>query len=264
MSDFFRVLTGIDIDSAVQVLHGSTTPGVSPTTVAAPVGSLYLNTINGTASTKTSLGLGNSDWTVLVGRSSLLLYTESTITPTPPAALGVNSIALGSGAQTSIAASTSLAIGDQSLARIPGCVVQASGRFSSSGDAQVGRYLVRTTTTNGVLTPTFVDGTNGTQQLIIPDNSTWMFTATVVGHQTSAMGGHAGYKIEGVVYRDSGVSTVSILGKATTTVLAESNTPWDATATVDVNTGALVVSVRGESSKIIRWLAIVETVEITN
>jgi len=109
---------------------------------------------------------------------------------------------------------------------------------------------LRTVTTNGAWTQAFIDGTGGSEQLTLIDASTWTFTATITGHRTDITGGHAGYKIEGVVYRDSGAGTIAFQGKIVKTVLAESNSAWDVTALVDTSTGSLILKVLGESGEL--------------
>lgn len=194
----------------------------------------------------------------------LKLYKENPSSPTIPSALGINSVAIGNGSQTDTNAPESLAIGNQSLARIRGGVVQASGRFGSQGDAQTGRYLLRTHTVNNSPTEMFIDGTAGSIRLTIPDNSTWTFAATITAHRTDINDGHAGYKVEGVIFRNSGVSSTNIQGRIIKNVFAESNSSWDINITADQVNGSLKITVTGENSKTVRWLALVETVEITN
>jgi hypothetical protein len=152
----------------------------------------------------------------------------------------------------------------QSLARVSGGVVQASGRFASNGDAQAGRYLLRTTTIDATQTEMFVNGTNGGIRLTLPDDATWTFKITVTAHRTDLSNGHAGYTASGVIYRGSGVSTTNIQGSVQKTVLAESNPSWDINIGADSTNGSLLVRVIGETGKTIRWVALVETVEITN
>lgn len=193
---------------------------------------------------------------------TLILYSENPISPVVPSALGVNSIALGYAATTN--APFSLAIGEQSLTRIQGSLMQASGRFSNTGDAQVGRYLLRTVTTTAIPVEMFVDGGAGTVRLILPDDSTWSFRVMVTAHRTDADDGHAGYELKGVIYRKSGAATTSIQGSIIKSVIAESNPPWDINITADTTYGALKLVATGQSGKTIRWVALVETVEITN
>lgn len=196
------------------------------------------------------------------GGTSLQLYSENPVAPSPPAATGVNSIALLSASDAQ--AQDSLAIGVQSVSRIQGGIVQASGRFTNSGDAQTGRYLLRTSTINNTPTAMFVDGTGGSVTITMPDDSTWTFRIVITGHRTDVNDGHAGYEFKGVIYRNSGAASTTIQGNTTKTVFAESNTPWDTTVFADTVNGGLKVTVTGQNAKTIRWLALVETVEITN
>jgi hypothetical protein len=194
----------------------------------------------------------------------LKLYSENPSAQTSPVAIGINSVAIGNGAQTDTSAPDSIALGSQSLARIRGGVVQANGRFGSTGDAQVGRYLLRTHTVNSAATEMFVDGTGGSTRLTLPDNSTWHFTATVTGHRTDAGDGHAGYKVEGVIYRNSGANTIAIQGSVIKSVIAESNPSWDINIVADTTNGSLKINVTGQAGKTVRWVALIDTVEITN
>jgi hypothetical protein len=190
------------------------------------------------------------------------LYAEAPSSPTLPSAAGTNSVALGFAATAG--AAKSLAIGEQSLTRIQGGVVQASGRFASAGDAQVGRYLLRTVTVTNVPTEMFVDGVGGSVRLVLPDDATWTFTAVVTGHRTDAADGHAGFELKGVIYRVAGATSVVMQGTKNTTTIARSNTPWTASVSADTVNGSLKLTVTGENSKTIRWVALVEVVEVTN
>ena len=201
-------------------------------------------------------------WDVIATKPNL--YNEKVNGFTAPVAAALDSIALGSGAETQSGANGSLAIGMQSLARTPGGVVQANGRFSNNGDAQAGRYMLRTNTVSATPAELFINGTAGGQRLVLPDDSTWTFRITVTGHRTDLGNGHAGYTVEGVIYRGSGAATTAIQGRANKTVLAESNPVWDINISADPANGSLRILATGEAGKIIRWVALVETVEITN
>ena len=251
-----------NVVNSLQVINAGGAPSIQESTgvpsSVAPTGALYVdqNITNGN-------GLYFYNGTSWIPISQKLnLYAEKSSGFVPPSALANNSIALGEGAQSN--AVDSLAIGLQSLSRIQGGVVQASGRFASSGDAQTGRYLVRNITTNNVPTPLYVDGVGGSVRLVLSDMSTWTFKITVTGHRTDAGDGHAGYEFSGVIYRQTGAATTTILHQVSKTVISESNIPWDVNVTADTTNGALVVTATGEIGKIIRWLALVETVEITN
>lgn len=261
MSDFFRITKGLEIDNQMRVMFSAGPPGGTTDTDAALVGSVCTDKLTGDFYTKRVAGTGTNKWFTPT-QPSIILYQENVSTPVPPAAMGANSIVLGSGAQA--AAANSLAIGDQSLSRIPGGVVQANGRFASSGDAQTGRYLLRGHTVTSSFTEIFVDGTGGTTQLVLPDDSTWTFKGTVTGHRTDVGDGHAGFSFEGVIYRGAGVASVAMVGKPTISTISKTNRQWDIAIAADTTNGALKISCLGQSGKIIRWVALIETVEVTN
>jgi hypothetical protein len=205
---------------------------------------------------------GVPTWAAGGGGSSLYLYSEHPVSPSTPSATGANSIALLSG--SSAEAQDSLAIGPQSLTRLQGSIAWASGRFGNSGDSQRGEYQLRAGTINAVPTAMYLDGPNGSVPLTLPDNSTWTFRATVTGHRTDASDGHLGMEFKGVVWRGSGASTTTIQGQVSRQIIARANTSWDVSITPDLSNGGLTFTVTGQSGKTIRWLAVVETVEVTN
>lgn len=263
MPEFFRILRGLELDETVRIIQGAGLPGSSSDTDTALRGSLYMDNTTGIAYSKVLNGTGTDKWSSLT-ESSQQLYEEFAVSPTPSTPQGSNSITLGQGAVTEVTANDSIAMGNQALARHPGAIVHANGRFGSSGDAQVGDYILRTITGTAVPTMLFLDGPSGEQKLILPDNSTWTFTITITAHRTDANDGHAGYEVKGVIYRDSGAATVNFQGITTTTVIAESNPEWDINIFADTDDGSLALMVTGQTGKIIRWLARVQTVELTN
>lgn len=253
-----------NVVNSLQVINAGGAPAIQESTGApsgaAVIGTLY---VDRSITNGTSLYFYNgATWTPLT--QFLKLYAENSSVYVTPVAAGTNSIALGDGAQTASGALDSLAIGNQSLARTRGGVVQASGRFSNSGDAQTGRYLLRSNTINAFPTELFVDGTAGTVRLVLPDDATWTFKVTVTAHRTDVQDGHAGYIVAGVIYRGAGAATTGIQGKPNKTVLAESNPAWDINIGADSTNGSLNITVTGETGKTIRWLALIETVEVTN
>jgi hypothetical protein len=192
----------------------------------------------------------------------LKLYAERVDSEVTPVVTGANSVAIGSEAVAS--ADSSFAIGPQSLSRHPG-IVHAQGRFGSSGDAQTGEYILRTSTING--TPSvemFLDGVNGNLRLVLPTDSTWVWEATIVAHRTDVSGEHAGFRLKGVVFCAGSLNSITMLGAPSKEILARTNSTWDVNASVDTTQGSLKLTVTGSSGQTIRWMAVVKTTEVTN
>lgn len=190
------------------------------------------------------------------------LYDENYTDAAPNTVLGANAVALGNGNAALTAGS--VVVGEQGKARHINAFIHSTGRFSAQGDSQVGRYILRAVTTNNFTKQMFLDGPAGITPLILPDNSTWTFRAMVTAHRTDADDGHAGFEIRGVVSRAAGAGTVQFQGRPIVDTLGASNTAWTINTEADAVGGSLNIIVQGENSKIIRWVAHIETVEITN
>jgi len=270
--------TGISVThSAGQITVANT--GVTSVGLAAPsiftvagtpvttTGTLTLSLATQTANTvfagPTSGGSAAPTFRSLVYNDlPIALYKENPSTPTAPVASGTNAIAIGSG--SSATAQGGLALGIGSAARVYGQVAVANGQFTSVGDAQQGTYIFRNITTNATQTELFLDGVTGTQRLVMPNNSAMTFSILVTGRRTDAVGGGAGYRIDGVARKDATAASATIIGAVVKSVLGETNAAWDVTVDADTTNGSLRVRVTGEAAKTIRWVAVATTAEVTN
>lgn len=216
---------------------------------------VFAGPASGGAATPTFRALTAAD----VG-TAIQLYRENPVTPTTPSATGTNAVAVGSGA--SATATGSYAEGDGTNARIFGQKAYANGSFATAGDAQHGVYVVRNITTTNASTELFLDGS--ATQIVLPANSLFTFDILVAARRTDATGGGAAYRFVGVAKRDSTAASVTFVGTPSKTVVGETNASWDAAVSVDTTTGAFRVTVQGENAKTIRWVATVQTTEVTN
>jgi hypothetical protein len=169
------------------------------------------------------------------------------------------------GAATNAAQEFSLSTGYYTVANSVGKFVHGSGRFSASGDAQTGKTVLRRATTDATATVLTANNSapSTTNQVILPNDSTYAFTALVVARRTDADNESAGYKFEGVVDRNATAATTALVGVVTKTVLAEDTSAWDCEVTADTTNGGLAFTVTGETGKTIRWVATVWTTEVT-
>lgn len=184
-----------------------------------------------------------------------------------PISSGVGAISIGG---ASVVSPT--AIGNYSVALGAGAVAAQDGKyafaplvFSSAGDAQTGTMVLRTSTTNA--TPTVVTSDaaapSATNQVILPNDSTYAFKILVVARRTDADNESAGYEFKGVVDRNGSAATTAIVGSVTKTVLAEDTAAWDCNVTADTTNGGISITVTGEAAKTIRWVATCWTSEVT-
>lgn len=152
--------------------------------------------------------------------------------------------------------------------RIFGEKVLGAHRISQIGDAQTSVVFLYRTTTSGTETEMFASSEYGAaswvrDRLILPDNTTWTFRAQITARRTDSTGENAGWEVSGVVNRDTGQSSVSLVGLPVKTILYKDNTAWDVNVYADTTNGALKITVTGEAGKIIRWDATVHLTQIS-
>lgn len=231
-----------------------TTTGTLTGTLASQTANLVFAAPNGSSGAPTFRALVQADL------AFFQLYKENASTPTAPTASGTNAVAIGSGSTAT--ATEAYAIGSGTNSRLAGGFAFAEGRFATDGDAQQGLYVLRNSTTNATVTELFMNGSS--TRLALPNNSVFCFDIFVTGRRTDATGGSAGYRFVGVMKRDASAATTALTGSVSKTVIAETNTAWDASVTADTTNGSILIQVTGEAAKTIRWVAVAQTVEVTN
>ena len=174
---------------------------------------------------------------------------------------GAYSVALGGNA-TNAAYSYSIALGSAGTPSAIGKM--AYGNASGNVGAGWGMISLYAATTNATATVMTSDGgaQAATNQQVVPNNSAFAFSGTVVGRQQAAGGtASAAWTISGLIRREGTAATTTLV---TSTVTAISNVPaWTFAITADTTNGALVLTVTGAAATNIRWSAVIQSSEIT-
>lgn len=144
-----------------------------------------------------------------------------------------------------------------------GAQAWASGSFSSAGDAQARRFILRAATTNA--TPTRATSNAAaaaaTNQIVLPSNSTVKFRAEVVARQASN-GDSASWTVVGLIKNISG--TVSLVG--TPTVTMDFNdagaASWVLAVTADNTNKTVAFDVTGVAATNLKFVVSPQTVEV--
>jgi hypothetical protein len=134
------------------------------------------------------------------------------------------------------------------------------------GSSQAGLLVMAAITTNATATVLTSDGFGAStiNQVILPNNSAYLFKATVISGVTGG-GNTSAWKLEGAIKRGAGVGTTAIVGSVTTTLLAQDAgaSTWAITATADTTNGGLKITFTGQAGTTIRTVCKVETTEMT-
>jgi hypothetical protein len=106
---------------------------------------------------------------------------------------------------------------------------------------------------------------NTTNQVILPNNSCYGFTGTVIARENSAQtNDFAVWEIKGGAVRAANAASTT-LGSYNINKISESSgaANWSIALSADTTNGAVAITVTGEASHSIRWVATVNTTEVT-
>jgi hypothetical protein len=147
----------------------------------------------------------------------------------------------------------------------------AYGVFTSGdvGTSQGGYYVLALNTTDATASPLVTNGGSNagstTNQVILPNNSAYSFSGTIIARQQASAGSdYAAWEIKGAILRDGSAAT-TVLGNGIKNSLYASAgaAAWDVSLTADTTNGGLAITVTGAAATNIRWVATVNTSEVT-
>ena len=102
---------------------------------------------------------------------------------------------------------------------------------------------------------------SATNQIVLPNNSAFTFSGTVVAREKASEGTDVGaWEVKGIIRREANAGTTVLVDS----VINELNTPtgWAIALTADTTNGCLKVEATGVASTNIRWIATIETSEV--
>ena len=197
---------------------------------------------------RTGLGLGSGDsptfegLTITQGSVSFngLTYTMPSVPGTSGQLLENNGSGILSWADPPV---------DQGLLNVP--VMSDSG-----GSYKTKWTVLHCNTTNATQTTMFLNGTSN--EISIPNDTTMAFEAKIVARFAGADESFV-FILKGMAVNNAGTVTIYNQG---TEIISEQDSDWD--ASVGAGGINLRFSVTGEANKNIKWLALVNTVEVQN
>jgi len=168
--------------------------------------------------------------------------------------------AVSIGAFSDATAQRGFALGNYAKAGSIGKFAFSNQRYAAVGDTQGGLYVLRQQTSNAtpIALTTSSGGTPTSTQIILPSGSAYAFTGTIVAKQLSSSNA-AAWEVKGLIVNQGGTTTLT---NSAITVI--SNTPsWGMALSADDTNDALAITVTGAASTIIRWVANIQTSEVS-
>jgi hypothetical protein len=218
------------------------------------------------------------------GANSIAIGKWTKATATTSLAIGHNNIA-SSGTACTLGGTTNTASGYGAVT-IGGSSCVASGEYSTAkgssgntngirlkhatgltGTMQGAYYVMGYTTADA--TPIALNTQNYTpstiNQVILPNNSAFSFSGTIIARQQAADGSnYASWEIKGALLRDANAAS-TVLGNGIVNKLfaTAGASAWAIALTADTTNGGLKIEATGAAATDIRWVATVNTSEVT-
>jgi len=173
------------------------------------------------------------------------------------------------GNRSTATAQSSVALGTYAKSDIQGKLSYSNERFGLTGDSQAGLFVLRCDTTDA--TPEKLQTTAGSQsvgstnQVVLPNDSVFGFTGTVIARENSSQtDDFAVWEIKGGAVRGANAASTT-LGSYNINKISESTgaANWSIALSADTTNGAVAITVTGEALHSIRWVATVNTTEVT-
>jgi len=210
----------------------------------------------------------NGSYSVAIGGSAPIAGSFGAIS------LGYDTVSNGTyatvlGNRSTATAQSSVALGTYAKSDIQGKLAYSSERFGLTGDSQAGLFVLRCDTTDA--TPEKLQTTAGSQsvgstnQVVLPNDSVFGFTGTVIARENSSQtDDFAVWEIKGGAVRGANAASTT-LGSYNINKISESTgaANWSIALSADTTNGAVAITVTGEASHSIRWVATVNTTEVT-
>jgi hypothetical protein len=137
---------------------------------------------------------------------------------------------------------------------------------NTDGVTQSGLLLLARETANAAATVLTSDTSAAatTNQVTLPNNSAYYFRGSVIAGVTGA-GNSKSWTFEGAIKRGSGAATTAIVGTVILNTIAQDAgaSAWNIAITANTTLGCITVTVTGAAATTIRWVAKIETTEMT-
>jgi hypothetical protein len=146
---------------------------------------------------------------------------------------------------------------------VPACNIPIA---DVAGVTQSALLLLGRETTNATATVLASNGSAAaaTNQVTLPNNSAYSFSGEVIAGVTGA-GNSARWTIDGAIKRGANAGTTTMIGTPTVVMshFDAGAATWVVAVTADTTNGAITVTVTGAAATTIRWVAKIETTEMT-
>lgn len=165
----------------------------------------------------------------------------------------------------------STALGELALAEMSAEITFGVGIFGERADKKISFIGAHTTTTNatvteiGTATPNNTAAATPTGRIVLTNDSTYLFDCDIVARNTTTDTESKVWNLKFGIRRGTSAANTGLIGNATKTVYGEDigTSAWDVSVSADTTNGRPNISVTGEASKTIRWVANIRMTKVS-
>lgn len=256
-------LTNLSAGSLLNLYAEGARVGTAP--AATNLNSVAIGMDSSTSTASNAVALGGS---TASGSSSFSAGQLATASGVFAVAIGyateaTTDYAVAIGRVTKANAIASIATGESSKATLYGQHAHSSGSLGASGSSQTSVLVAAGVSTSGSATNIYLGGSSSFP-MTLANNTTWSFHVRVIARRTDATGENMDWTFDGIIKRDANAASTALVGDVVVSPRTGVTTAWDCTVTANATDGSLQINVTGEAAKTIRWVARIETVEVSN
>jgi hypothetical protein len=201
-----------------------------------------------------AVAIGSSATSSNTGSISIMATTSS----------GLRGVAIGSNSTNSKDYST--VIGCNATTDFSSQTTFTGPTFSTIGDASIGPAGLWMTTTNATATEMGNGNiaTAPTSKIVLLNNSAYIFDCDIVARQNTT-GDTSAWNLKFAIKRGANAAATALLGSPVATLIAQDTGAalWAVGVTADTTNGRPNISVTGEASKTIRWVANINMTKVS-
>ena len=199
-----------------------------------------------------------SNYAIVMGQNSKGSSTETIAIGISTQATANAAVAIGGFSEAT--AQRGVALGNYAKAATIGKFAFSNQRFAAAGDSQGGLFILRADTTDATATVLTTNNSTAaaTNQIVAASDTCIMFSGTLVAMQNGAQD-QGGWEIKGLLKNDGGTTTLVSSNIQT----FDDGNGWVVALTADNTNNALAITCTGEAAHNIRWVANIQTSEVT-
>lgn len=182
-------------------------------------------------------------------------------------ASGTSAVVAGGESNTASGSYSSVPGGYRATTRgIQGAQALACGMFAAQGDAQTERFVVRKSTTDATQSTLTADGgaVSSSNIPVLPNSALYLFEGSIAA-RCNATGDASTWKVLGAIKRGANAAATALVGGVQIERVAYDTgaAAWSIAVVVDTINGGFTIKVTGVAATTIRWVAKIETTEVS-